>query len=315
MFRFDSVRRVGASVIGCVFALGCGSVPDQSAGTDSPAPGTGIDYAASAPPGGTLKQADKLDKAAPEFGQVEGDKMLARVNVTDTHSVTFWQVASGRVFVIEGYDADKNPGPKLQDFHASRDSYADAYAALAGNAAQPTALANLRAADSLRIKAKALRATLPHTGVRKEGTLQAVPTATPSLITTDGFVLKGVQEDWNWFQGVCNQRNSYYRGEDWTHCYGASLTPNPGGWTVTHNPSGFEEANILIFDADSFQNANLVVTGIDCGFLELGLCSGLIAHSVITPPRNTNYIYAESDDGFITTATGVSIAVHYVYWD
>jgi hypothetical protein len=313
MFQIQSVRCVTASIIACAFTLGCSAGPEDGTSTESPAGGVGIDYAASSPPGGTLTAGLSSRPAAPEFGEVEGDEMLARVQVSDSHTVTFWRVLSGRVVVIESYDADKNAGAALHDFRASRDSYAQAYASLAGDRAEPVALTNLRSADSLRATARSVRASRAAAATPKVGKLEAVPTATPSLVTTDGFALKGVQEDWQWFLGLCNQRNAYFSGEDYAHCYGASLTP--GNWTVTHNPDGFEEANIMIFDADSTQNANLTVTGIDCGFLELGLCSGLIAHNVVTPPRYTNSIYAESDDGFITTATGRSIALHYVYWD
>jgi hypothetical protein len=313
MTRIDPIHRVAASVIGCVFMLGCSAASDEgTTGTEAHPGAAGIDYAASAPPGATLEAGLPSAAAALEFGQVEGDKMLAKVDVTDTHSVTFWQVKSGRVIVIESYNVDKNPAVKPTNFRAGGDSYADTYTALAGAAAKPDALTNLRAADAFLAKAKAERPASTR-ATPNQGGVNAVPRVS-SPITTDGLTFKSANDDMVWFQNqICAPRSSSSRGQDADNCF---VTPLFIGQSTTTWNVDFETANIALFDADSSTNATLQVTSVNCeGPFGLGLCDELVAHSVTTPPRIVNVLSAEADDRFLTTASGNDYAVHYLFWD
>jgi hypothetical protein len=314
------IRHVAGSlsvqVAACALFAACSADPGQGEQAGSPNGPAGIDFSASAPAGGQLSQSATMSGVTgTEYSELAGDKMLAKASLSDTHTVTFWQDASGRVSVIESLNVDKDTGgPKLQGFRASRDSYLDAYTAIAGADADPAAVARLRDADQLRIRSRLVREADTRAALHSDLPVQLVAKEQSSLLSTDGLVFKGVQEDWAWWQTICTQRNRSFSGEDQSLCYGATLTPAAGLWTVTQPVDDFEESNIALFNADGATNAILTTQGIDCGFLELGACTGLKVKSITVPPRFWKGLYNTSDDGFYTGATGKAMGLHYVFW-
>lgn len=239
----------------------------------------------------------------------ESTQSLARVELSPTHSVEFFQSTSGHIGVLEDYDIDLDPGSQLGDFRARHDSYAALYKRLAGASAQADVLKRLEAADA--------RPPQPGGTPRKQPLVRSTPTSRRSTAKADSpKQTKSVAEDWLWFEGqICEPRREE-ADEDWSDCDGQALAVNPdGGWKQDWHVDDYETVNLALFNAHESDSASISSLGTRCGFLELGLCSGLVFSEISAAPRHVETLINESDDGFDTHVEGTLYAVHYLFWD
>jgi len=227
---------------------------------------------------------------------------LARIELSPTHSVEFFQSTSGNIGVLEDYDIDLDHGSELGNFRARLDSYAALYQRLAGEAKKPAVLQRLEAADARPARPAGESHKQPLTGYAAQAD------------TTKQT--KSVAEDWLWFEGqVCEPRRRQ-ANEDWSNCDGQALSVNPdGGWTQDWHIDDYETANLALFNAHESDSARITSLGTRCGFLELGLCSGLVFQEITAAPRHVSTLVNESDDGFDTHVEGTLYGVHYLFWD
>lgn len=298
--------------------FGCSAASD-GAQDDSSRDGQDLDVGQSAP---AELEEPRLTAGSPEaasegaaFGTLEGDEVIARVDVSGTHSIEFWQTSSGRVTIVEAYNVDENDGPKLMGLEARPGSYVELYERLSGANAQADAVERLRAADLVRTEYEGPFRVQGDLDREAPAISEAAATARGTPGDYTGAFRKSVQGDKDWFlnQRIIRTRN--FVGEDLDRSYDATLTPALGTWTLTWNFRGYEEANIALFNADFSSNATLYTTGVDCGFLELGLCDTLIRRNLTVQPRWMLQVYNQSDDGFNTKASGKAFGVHYLFWD
>jgi hypothetical protein len=232
---------------------------------------------------------------------------LARVELSPTHSVEFFQSTSGEIAVLEDYDIDLDPGSELGGFRTRRDSYAALYRRLAGASTDEAVLKRLETADA--------RPQRPAGKLPKQPLVSTTPAA--STAQDDAAKqTKSVAEDWLWFEGqICLPRQAQ-ANEDWSGCDGQGLAENPnGGWTQDWHIDDYETVNLALFNAHESDSAHLTSLGTRCGFLELGLCSGLVFNEITAAPRHAATLVNESDDGFDTHVEGTRFAVHYLFWD
>jgi hypothetical protein len=293
------INRVASACMLSSFALaGCGNTPDDATAVQTDVP-------RESEPTISAGMTEGLDGA--HFGALAGDVKLAEVVISSSHFIEFWQVADGSVSVIESYNVDENPGPKLGAFNVRRAPLADLYKRVSGEQADSAMLARLEAVDAARRKAGELGNHVP-----------AGPPISSNEVTSDatddGLVDKGAAEDWRWFQDVhCTPRRRQ-SDEDMNRCFDLQ-TLSPGPWTVTWNVPDFETANIALFNAGVLGKASLYIQGVTCSFLELPPCNGLRVRSLDVPTRFVSVLTNTADDGFKTTATGPAIALHYMFWE
>lgn len=99
--------------------------------------------------------------AEPEAIEVTNRELTASLTLSPTHKITFWDYGDGDAMIDEvlNVDSDKNAPVRLADMDMKGRTLSDAYLALAGKQAEPSALERLRALDG-RVADRAKRTVI-----------------------------------------------------------------------------------------------------------------------------------------------------------
>lgn len=240
----------------------------------------------------------------------EGEELLARVEITETHHVTFLQHEGGHVSIVETADMDQDEGSLLTSSLDPATAYAELYTELVDGQVDPEVLDRLEVADVARTERLAQRTA------RGEADLSPVSAAAGAPVmeafgTEAGLTAKASQSDITFWIGECTRREREATGEDRKLCWTNSF--NAGPVTVTWSPIDHEFANVELGNANFNESAFFSVAGKDC-FVG-SLCDINPARTKTVAPRGIAVITQPSDDGFHTFAQGNDFGLHYLFWD